>query len=137
MNRNDPCLRYALVVLAAPGTGSGGRGALRFARALLDRGHRLVRVFFYRDGAHTGNRLILPSGEETDLAAQWSALADEADFELVLCVGAAERRGVLDTAGARRAGRPGGNLADGFRIAGLGQLIDAVVEADRVVCFAD
>lgn len=130
-------LTYVLLVHAAPGGGSGARGALRFARALLARGHRLVRVFFYREGVHTGNRLMVPGGQESGLAADWSALSREAGFDLVLCVGAAERRGVLDAAGARRHGRAGDSLAEGFRIAGLGQLIDAAVDADRVVCFGD
>ena len=45
--------------------------------------------------------------------------------KLVVCVAAAERRGIQRDI----------NLADGFEIAGLGQLVEAAENCDRMVTF--
>ena len=44
----------------------------------------------------------------------------------MVCVAAALRRGIKDE-----------NLAPGFRISGLGQLIESGIQADRYVTFGD
>ena len=38
---------------------------------------------------------------------------------------------------AERNGKDANNLAPGFRISGLGQLVEAAVECDRLVTFGD
>jgi tRNA 2-thiouridine synthesizing protein D len=43
----------------------------------------------------------------------------------------------MDKAEAKRHGKDADNLAPGFRISGLGQLIEAGIEADRMVVFGD
>ena len=53
-------------------------------------------------------------------------MAEEHGVDLVVCVAAALRRGIKDE-----------NLAAGFRISGLGQLVETGIEADRVVTFGD
>ncbi|MCL4725662.1 MAG: DsrE family protein, partial [Rhodocyclaceae bacterium] len=57
---------------------------------------------------------------------RWAKLAEEHEIDLVVCVAAALRRGIKDE-----------NLAPGFRISGLGQLIEAGIQADRMVTFGD
>jgi tRNA 2-thiouridine synthesizing protein D len=52
-------------------------------------------------------------------------------------VAAAQRRGLLDEDEAKRAGKNADNMAPGFQISGLGQLIDAGIQADRLVVFGD
>ena len=64
-------------------------------------------------------------------------LAKEHNVDLVLCVAAAQRRGMLDEDEAKRNGKTSNNVADGFRISGLGQLIEAGIQADRMVVFGD
>jgi len=41
----------------------------------------------------------------------------------------------MDEDEARRQGKDANNIAEGFRISGLGQLIEAGVESDRLVTF--
>jgi tRNA 2-thiouridine synthesizing protein D len=53
-------------------------------------------------------------------------LAEQHDVDLVVCVAAALRRGIKDEI-----------LAPGFRISGLGQLIEAGIIGDRLVTFGD
>ena len=59
------------------------------------------------------------------------------DLELIVCVAAAQRRGIVDADEAKRQGKDATNIAEGFEISGLGQLIEAGITADRLVAFGD
>ena len=50
---------------------------------------------------------------------------------------AAQRRGIVDKEEQKRNSKDANNIADGFRISGLGQLIEAGIQADRLVSFGD
>lgn len=128
-------LRFSLAVYAAPYSSQGSQTALDFARALVAAGHTIERVFFYRDGVHTASHLTAPPQDELDLTQEWQILARAHQFELVVCIAAALRRGVLDQQEAARYSKPSHNLASGFQIAGLGQLLDAAVHSDRLITF--
>ena len=128
-------MKFAIAVFAGPQTSEAPLSALNFARAVLAAGHEISRVFFYHDGVYTGNRLSAPPQDEPDLTMEWSRLGQENNLDLVLCVASALRRGVIDEIEAQRYDKPVSNLAPGFVISGLGQLIDAALTADRVVTF--
>ena len=108
--------------------------ALHFCEATIAKGHTIERVFFYGDGVLHGNLLNTPPQDEANLAPRWAALAANGT-ELVICVAAALKRGILDEGNARRFEKPVANLAPGFIISGLGQLAESLVTADRVVSF--
>ncbi|MEW6467233.1 MAG: sulfurtransferase complex subunit TusD [Pseudomonadota bacterium] len=127
-------MQFALLVTAAPHQENAWH-ALQFCRAALAAGHTVPRVFFYGDGAAHGNVLLLPPQDEAQVARDWAALAAAHGIELVVCVAAAFKRGVMDADSARREGKSGANLAPGYVISGLGQLVEALCEADRVVSF--
>jgi tRNA 2-thiouridine synthesizing protein D len=94
-------------------------------------------VFFYHDGVNNGTRLSVPPQDDRNVSERWSQLAQQHKLELILCVAAAQRRGMLDANEAKRAGKDSNNIAPGFEISGLGQLIDAGIQADRLVVFGD
>jgi tRNA 2-thiouridine synthesizing protein D len=124
-------MHFALVVSAAPDPAAL---PLRFATAVLAAGHALGRVFFLRDGVRHGE-------PGTEFAAAWQALqARHPALELALCIGAAERRGIPATEEAGRATpleptSMQGIVQPGFVHVGLGQLVAALAEAERVVDF--
>ncbi|AOS98048.1 Putative sulfurtransferase DsrE [Microbulbifer aggregans] len=126
---------FSLVVYSAPHASESAATALRFARAVVDAGHQLYRVFFYADGVHNGSALAAPPQDEKDLLTPWQELKQEHGVDLVVCIAAAQRRGVLSDSEAERLERPAANLADGFEMGGLGQLADATAHSDRVVTF--
>ncbi|MFB9884904.1 sulfurtransferase complex subunit TusD [Balneatrix alpica] len=131
----DNSLSYTLVVTAAPGDNQANHSALAFARALLAKGHQLKRVFFYGAAIHTGNSLQSLPQDEASLLQGWQQLQQQAGTELILCIAAAQRRGVLDSAESQRFGHQQHNIATGFELAGLGQLVDAALETDRLLTF--
>ena len=126
---------FALMVLGAPVSSQCPQTALAFARATIAAGHRVSRVFFFHDGVCCGSNLAIPAAEQRPLAEQWSEFAQQQNIDLVVCVASALKRGILDANESRRYGKAGGNLAEGFCLSGLGQWIDACVNADRIVSF--
>ena len=111
--------------------------AYLFCKAAHEAGHEIERVFFYHDGVNNGTRLTVPPQDDRNIVKRWSELAAEHKLDLVVCIAAAQRRGLMDKSEAKRHGKDADNLAPGFRISGLGQLIEAGIEADRMVVFGD
>jgi len=130
-------MKFALLVNEGPYTHEASDSAYHFAEAALRGGHEIVRVFFYHDGVNNGTRLSVPPQDDRNVCERWSELGQKHDLELILCVAAAQRRGMLDEDEAKRAGKNSNNIAPGFQISGLGQLIDAGIQADRLIVFGD
>lgn len=126
-------MKFALLITASPGQENAWH-ALRFCEAALAQGHSVPRVFFYGEGVLTANALQCPPQDDIALLAGWQALSTRG-VELVVCVAAALKRGVLDADNAQRMEQGPPNLAEGFAISGLGQLVEAMLEADRFVSF--
>lgn len=130
-------MNFVLLVNASPHSRQAANSARHFARAACERGHRVSQVFFYGDGVLCGDRCATPAADEADSGREWADLARDHDIDLVLCVAAAQRRGVLDADEAKRLGQAAPNLADGFRLGGLGQWVEASSTADRMLSFGD
>jgi tRNA 2-thiouridine synthesizing protein D len=130
-------VKFGILVNEGPYTHQASDTAYHFVEAALRGGHEIVRVFFYHDGVNNGTRLSVPPQDDRNISERWSALAEQHGVELILCVAAAQRRGMLDEDEAKRAGKDTNNIAPGFAISGLGQLIDAGIQADRLVVFGD
>ena len=68
----------------------------------------------------------MPPQDDRNVGARWSKLAADHNVDLVVCVAAAQRRGITDDI-----------LGSGFRISGLGQLVEMGIQYDRLVTFGD
>lgn len=130
-------MKFGILVNEGPYTHQASDSAYHFTKAALEKGHEIVRVFFYHDGVNNGTRLITPPQDDRHVTKRWSELAAQHGLDLVVCVAAAQRRGIVDPGEAKRHGKDADNIASGFRISGLGQLIEAAVQADRLVAFGD
>ena len=130
-------MKYTIMIHEGPYQHQASDSALQFVRAALAQGHEIFRVFFYHDGVYNGTRLMVPPIDDRHLQRSWSALAAEYGIDLVLCVAASQRRGIMDAAEAKRHALNVDNIAPGFRLSGLGQLIEGAMLADRVLVFGD
>ena len=130
-------MKLSIMVSEGPYTHQASDSAYHFAEAALKKGHEVFRVFFYHDGVNNGSRLCVPPQDDRNIAKQWSELARQHGIDMVVCVAAAQRRGLLDADEAKRHGKDADNIAPGFRISGLGQLIEAGIQSDRLVVFGD
>ena len=111
--------------------------AYLFTKAALEKGHEIFRVFFYHDGVNNGTRLTTPPQDDRNVVQRWSDLGAEHNLDLVVCVAAAQRRGIVDEGEAQRNKKDATNIAPGFRISGLGQLVEGGIQSDRLVVFGD
>ncbi|MDX1697160.1 MAG: sulfurtransferase complex subunit TusD [Thiohalobacterales bacterium] len=130
-------MKLSVLVNEGPYQHQSADSAIQFTKAALAKGHEIMRVFFYHDGVNNGTRFAVPPQDDRNITEQWTALAKEHDLDLVICIAAAQRRGILDENEAKRQGKDGDNIAEGFRISGLGQLIEAGIQSDRMVIFGD
>lgn len=130
-------MKFGIMVNEGPYTHQAADTAYQFAKAALAKGHEIVRVFFYHDGVNNGSRLTTPPQDDRNIVRRWSELAEQHGLDMVVCVAAAQRRGIVDAGEAKRQGKDADNIASGFRISGLGQLIEVGIQADRLMVFGD
>ncbi|MDP1524249.1 MAG: sulfurtransferase complex subunit TusD [Rhodocyclaceae bacterium] len=130
-------MKFAILINEGPYTHQASDTAFHFAKAVLARGHEIFRVFFYHDGVNNATRLTTPPQDDRNIVDRWSKLATGSELDMVVCVAAAQRRGIVDDGEMKRNGKDATNLAPGFRISGLGQLVEAGIQADRIVVFGD
>ena len=114
----------SLLIQGSPVSTSAPSIALHFAQEAVAQEHTLRRVFFYKDAVHVANRFSSVSVDETDLQAEWTDFANDSGTELVVCIAAGQRRGVIEA-----------NIAESFSIVGLGQMVEAMAESDRTLTF--
>ncbi len=119
-------MKFGVMVNEGPYQHQAADSAYLFCKAALAKGHEILRVFFYHDGVNNATKLTEPPQDDRNIVARWSKLAEEHKVDLVVCVAAGLRRGIKDEV-----------LAPGFRISGLGQLVDTGIKADRLVVFGD
>ncbi len=124
---------FAIAVHGSPFESQAAISALRFAESAIATGHTINRVFFYHDGVL--NALARETlQDEANPTRLWQDFAKSSGVELTVCIAAALKRGVFD---AREADRYNAqqSMAEGFELAGVGQMIDAAISSDRTVTF--
>jgi len=130
-------MKFAIMISEGPYTHQASDSAYMFTKAALEKGHEIFRVFFYHDGVNNGTRLTTPPQDERHITNRWVELAKAHNLDMVVCVAAAQRRGIVDADEQKRNGKDANNIADQFRISGLGQLIEAGIQAERLLVFGD
>jgi tRNA 2-thiouridine synthesizing protein D len=130
-------MKIGVLVNEGPYTHEASDSAYNFTKAALEKGHEIYRVFFYHDGVNNSTRLTEPPRDDRNIVSRWTELAKAHNLDLVVCIAAAQRRGIMDENEAQRQGKDANNIAEGFRISGLGQLVEAGIQCDRLVTFGD
>ncbi len=127
-------MKFAIALFSAAHAPSSRR-ALLFAQAALTGGHEIVRLFFYQDGVYNAASSVVTPQDEQDLPQQWRAFVSDNQLDGVVCIAAALRRGVLNEEEAQRYQRSAVSVEAPWTLSGLGQLHDAIQDADRLICF--
>ena len=130
-------MKLGILINEGPYQHQASDTALQYVKAAIEKGHEIYRVFFYNDGVNNATRFASPHQDDRNISKEWSALAKTHDIDLVVCVAAAQRRGILDKGEAERNGKDSDNIEECFRISGLGQLVEAGIQADRLITFGD
>jgi tRNA 2-thiouridine synthesizing protein D len=112
-------MKFGIVINEGPYQHQASDSAFLLAKAAIEEGHEIFRVFFYHDGVNNGTRLASPPQDDRHIPNRWSELGKEHDIDLVLCVAAAQRRGIVDPDEMKRHKKDANNIAEKFRISGL------------------
>ena len=124
-----------LLICEGPYSRQAADSALEFAKATLAQGHVINQIFFYYDGVYLASAYARPEQSERKVAGNWVEFAAANQLDLVVCSNSAMKRGILDESQAQQTGRDGYNLHPGFKMAGLGQFVEALTDCDRLISF--
>ena len=130
-------MKFGILINEGPYQHQASDSAYQFTKAALENGHEIYRVFFYHDGVYNASRLTVPPQDDRNIVTRWSDLGKKYKLDMVVCIAAAQRRGLLDENEAKRQGKDADNIAEGFRISGLGQLIESGIQSERMMVFGD
>ncbi len=128
-------MKFTVVVHSAPYSTQAASSAYRFTKALLEQGHDVYRLFFFGDGVHNTSKLTVVAQDDTNWQQQWNKLIELQNLDSVVCVTSAIKRGIIDEAESARHELGAVSLSSSSEISGLGQLIDATINSDRVINF--
>jgi|TARA_B110000483_G_C18187486_1_gene539539 tRNA 2-thiouridine synthesizing protein D len=128
-------VKFTVVVHSAPYSTQAASSAYRFTKALLEQGHDVYRLFFFGDGVHNTSKLTVVAQDDTNWQQQWNKLIELQNLDSVVCVTSAIKRGIIDEAESARHELGAVSLSSSSEISGLGQLIDATINSDRVINF--
>lgn len=117
-------IKFALQINTSPYHSNASLTAYNFVKEVIAQQHKVLRIFFYHDAVYHAFKTVNPPDDEVSPFKYWSELALQEKIDLVVCVSAAQRRGLISE-----------NLAVGFRLGGLGQLLEATILADRFLVF--
>ena len=128
-------MHYTLLITASASNISAHRRALMFADALLNEQHSIHTIFFYGEGAGIGlsTRDVNSTLDRTNL--NWCSISEKGKTRLILCVSSALAQGILDSSTSLQSKDFQENIATGFETGGLGSLVDAVANSDRLMSF--
>lgn len=99
-----------------------GRNALQLAQDLLAQKQQINCIYFLFDGAYVANKFIDMPTDEFDLTKAWSEFAKQNNVPLSVCAASGLRRGIIQN-----------NLAEGFYLGSIGELVESCAAADNVV----
>ena len=128
-------MKIGLLILNSPYASAACNTAQRYADAALRAGHEIPRIFFYHEGVYQGSGYNAPAQDEENSVSRWAEISQSGNTELILCVASASRRGIHDETESRRHNLGAANIHPEFTLAGLGQLIEAAQDYDRLLTF--
>lgn len=128
-------MKFAIQINCSPTASNTALTAYQFVKTALTMQHEILRVFFYQDGVYHAFAYNTPPDDELNLTKNWSDLSKQYAVDLAVCISAAQRRGLLQADEAKRQGKMDQDLAEGFNISGLSQLVEAMLLADRFIVF--
>ena len=128
-------MKFSVVVYASPYSNEAAISALNFSRAVISKGHSIYRIFFFSDGVYNANKLAIASQDETSIQEQWDTLIQENDLDSVVCVTSGLKRGIIDEKESSNRKLDCSSIMPSSDLSGLGQLVDAYDNSDRVLNF--
>lgn len=114
---------FVLSLHASPSDSDACLSLLNFAKAALSGGHTIDAIFLYQEAIWHASEHFVIAKDEVQLNEQWQSFVDDEKTPLLLCITAAEKRG-LDV-----------KNTGPFTVAGLAEFAMSVAKADKWLQF--
>lgn len=118
--------RFALLLTSSTFSSQSLASVLVFANAVISSGHSIDHIFLYQDAVYSVAANIDLPADEPDLAATLVQFCQQHQIDLLFCVTAAEKRGIIS---ADQPAKPG------FTAAGLAEFAMRQTSIDKLVQF--
>lgn len=128
-------MKLTILVTSPPTASLTVQQAIQFIELAVREGQAIDNIFFYMDGVNNANAYLHPASDEFNAHHAWSAIAEKFNIPLLVCITAAERRGVIDKKLALQNGAEGANLKAPFLQVGLSDFFERLHNVDRLVQF--
>lgn len=128
-------MKYAICILSSHSASNTFYSAFRFTKTLLEENHSISGIFFYHESVAISSSFICPPQDEPNIQDAWLQLFSQYNITPTICIAAALKRGIIDERESARYNKAGFNIQPPFQLGGLGELISACAEADRVITF--
>ncbi|GGF57957.1 sulfurtransferase complex subunit TusD [Alteromonas lipolytica] len=125
--------RISILITSSPESPSASLEAQAFCRSTLASGNAIDQIFFYQAGVYHANGLI--DHADSVVARGWQTLNTEFNVPLLVCVGAASSRGIIDEEQAKQLGQTQHSLFAPFKQVGLGEFFTLLHDSDKLVQF--
>ena len=126
---------FLILVHSSNYASQSSRSALKYAESVVNNGHDLKAIFFYQEGVCHANALSNIPTDELDTTTGFKQLNADHNIPLLLCVTAADKRGIIEDQQALEQAHSHGNVDPAFTIAGLGEMATIAAVTDRLVQF--
>ncbi|PAJ73719.1 sulfurtransferase complex subunit TusD [Pseudoalteromonas sp. NBT06-2] len=114
---------FVLSLHASPSDTDACLSLFNFAKATLCAGHTIDAIFLYQEAIWHASEHFMIAKDEVQLNEQWQSFVDDSNTPLLLCITAAEKRGLdIKNTGA-------------FTVAGLAEFAMAVAKTDKWIQF--
>ena len=130
-------MKLGLLVNEGPYQHQAADTAYQFATAAIEKGHEIFRVFFYHDGVNNGTRLTTPPQDDRQASSAAGPSLPRRTTWTSWCASRRPSGGASATRTSRNATARMPTTSRRVRISGLGQLVEAAIECDRLVTFGD
>ena len=84
---------------------------------------------------HNANKLAITPQDETNIQEEWHTLIQENDLDSVVCATSGLKRGLIDEKESKNRKLNYSSIMPSSDLSGLGQLVDAYDNSDRVLNF--
>ena len=96
---------------------------------------KVDNVFFYMDGVHNANNYSRVPSDEFNALQAWKLINSVLQVPLLVCITAAETRGIINEQLREQYELKGANLIAPFKQVGLGDFFERLHDVDRLVQF--
>lgn len=117
-------MNFGILIVEGPYQHQATDSAYNFIKAAMAKGHEIVGICFYQDGVINTTKLMDVPQDDRHISKRWSEMGAQG-IDMIVCIASAKRRGIVEDI-----------IVPNARISGLGQLVEVILKADRLITFS-